>query len=93
VESVNKVADIVTEIANASGEQSTGLEQVNQALTQMDEVTQQNSALVEENTATAKTLAQQSQAMSERIAFFRLDAGDGRAVAASKRNGARRAAA
>jgi methyl-accepting chemotaxis protein len=93
VESINKVADIVTEIANASGEQSTGLEQVNQALTQMDEVTQQNTALVEENTATARTLAEQSQAMSERIAFFRLDAGDGRGVAAAKRNGARRAAA
>jgi methyl-accepting chemotaxis protein len=93
VESINKVADIVTEIANASGEQSTGLEQINQALTQMDEVTQQNTALVAENTATAKTLAEQSEAMSERIAFFRLDAGDGRPVAASKGNGGRRAAA
>jgi methyl-accepting chemotaxis protein len=39
----------------------------------MDEVTQQNSALVEEATATAKTLDQQAQAMSERVSFFRLD--------------------
>jgi hypothetical protein len=42
-------------------------------LTQMDEVTQQNSALVEENAATAKTLEQQAHAMDERVAFFRID--------------------
>ena len=75
VESINKVADIVADIANASAEQSSGLEQVNRALSEMDEVVQQNTALVTENTATAKTLAEQSQAMSDRIAFFRLDAG------------------
>ena len=74
VESINKVADIVADIANASAEQSSGLEQVNRALSEMDEVVQQNTALVTENTATAKTLAEQSQAMSDRIAFFRLDA-------------------
>jgi methyl-accepting chemotaxis protein len=74
VASINKVAGIVTDIANASAEQTSGLEQVNRALTQMDEVVQQNTALVGENTATARTLAEQSQAMSERIAFFRLDA-------------------
>jgi len=44
-------------------------------LTQMDEVTQQNSALVEQATATAKTLDQQAQAMSEQVSFFRLDNG------------------
>src|SRR5262249_11425502 len=48
-------------------------EQVNTALSQMDEVTQQNSALVEENAATAKTLEQQSTAMNERVGAFRLD--------------------
>jgi hypothetical protein len=56
----------------SSTEQATGIAQVNKALTQMDEVTQQNSALVEENAATAKTLEQQAQAMDERVAFFRL---------------------
>jgi methyl-accepting chemotaxis protein len=85
MESINKVADIVADIASASAEQSTGLEQVNQSLTQMDEVVQQNSALVEENTGTAKTLAQQSQAMSERIASFRLDAGHSQSAANEKR--------
>jgi len=56
---------------------STGIEEINKALTQMDEVTQQNSALVEENAATAKTLEQQARAMDERVAFFRLRAAGG----------------
>jgi len=93
VESINKVADIVADIANASAEQSTGLEQVNRSLTQMDDVVQQNTALVAENTATASTLAQQSQAMSDRIAFFRLDAADGHPGAVAKGKVGRRAAA
>ena len=72
VESVKKVADIVSDIAVASTEQAEGVDQVNKALTQMDEVTQQNSALVEENAATAKTLEQQAKAMDDQVAFFRL---------------------
>jgi methyl-accepting chemotaxis protein len=73
VDSIKKVAEIVADIANASNEQATGIEQVNKALTQMDEVTQQNSALVEENAATAKTLEHQAKAMDERVSFFKLD--------------------
>ena len=73
VESIKKVADIVADIANASAEQADGIEQVNKALTQMDEVTQQNSALVEENAATAKTLELQAKAMDERVSFFKLE--------------------
>jgi methyl-accepting chemotaxis protein len=65
----------VSDIANASGEQSTGIEQINKALAQMDEVTQQNSALVEENAATAKTLEHQAKLMDERVAIFRLRGG------------------
>ena len=71
--SIKQVADIVAEIASASSEQSTGIDQINKALTQMDEVTQQNSALVEENAASAKTLEHQSEAMNEKVAFFKLD--------------------
>ena len=71
--SIKKVAVIVADIANASLEQSSGIEQVNKALTQMDEVTQQNSALVEENAASAKTLEHQSAAMNEKVAFFQID--------------------
>lgn len=72
VESIKKVTTVVSEIANASMEQSTGIEQINKALTQMDEVTQQNSALVEENAATAKTLEQQAKSMDERVALFKV---------------------
>jgi methyl-accepting chemotaxis protein len=71
--SIKQVADIVAEIASASREQSTGIDQINKALTQMDEVTQQNSALVEENAASAKTLENQSEQMNEKVAFFKLD--------------------
>jgi methyl-accepting chemotaxis protein len=75
VASIKQVADIVAGIAAASVEQSTGLEQINRALTEMDEATQRNSALVEENSATAKTLEQQSQDMQARIAAFKLGTG------------------
>jgi methyl-accepting chemotaxis protein len=71
--SIKNVAALVGDIAVASKEQATGLDQVSKALTQMDEVTQQNSALVEENAATAKTLQQQSAAMTDRVGFFRID--------------------
>jgi methyl-accepting chemotaxis protein len=87
VASIKQVADIVAGIAAASAEQSTGLEQINRALIEMDEVTQRNSALVEENTATAKTLEQQSRDMQARIAEFKLDAGH-KAASARRRSAA-----
>jgi methyl-accepting chemotaxis protein len=86
VGSIKQVASIVSDIASASSEQSTGIDQVNRTLTQMDEATQQNSALVEENAATAKTLENQSQAMNERVSFFRLD--NGAAAGHAKRRAA-----
>ncbi|MGN6462440.1 MAG: methyl-accepting chemotaxis protein, partial [Pseudolabrys sp.] len=70
VDSVKEVAELVSDIAQASTEQATGLEQINKALMQMDEVTQQNAALVEENAATAKALETQAQSMDELVAFF-----------------------
>ncbi len=73
VDAIKTVAVIVSDIATASVEQATGLEQVNKALAQMDKVTQQNSALVEENAATAQTLDHQARSMDERVAFFRFD--------------------
>jgi methyl-accepting chemotaxis protein len=76
VRSINGVATIVSDIASASAEQAGGIDQVNKALTQMDEVTQQNSALVEENAATARTLEQQSQAMDHQVGFFRLSSAE-----------------
>ncbi len=74
--SLNQVATIVADIAHASSEQASGIDQINRALNQMDEATQQNSALVEENAATAKTLEHQSTALDGRVAAFRLNAGD-----------------
>ena len=85
VESIKKVAGIVSDIASASAEQAAGIEQVNKALTQMDEVTQQNSALVEENAATAKTLEQQSKAMDDEVSVFRVDDSADAAPVAAKR--------
>ena len=73
VESIKRVAEIVSDIAVASGEQSTGIDQINAALSQMDAVTQQNSALVEENAAAAKSLEQQSQGMDQQVGFFQFD--------------------
>ena len=77
VGSIKKVADLVSDIATASTEQSTGIDQINRALTQMDEVTQQNSALVEQNAATAKTLEQQSTTMTTEVSVFKVGDDEG----------------
>jgi hypothetical protein len=61
VMSVKKVSDIVAEIAAASREQSSGIEQVNKAVMQMDEMTQQNAALVEQATAASQSMADQAR--------------------------------
>jgi methyl-accepting chemotaxis protein len=74
VDSIKQVVQIVSDIAHASAEQATGLEEVNKALARMDEVTQQNSALVEENAATSRTLEHQVKAMDERVAAFSVGA-------------------
>jgi len=76
VESVRQVATLVDEIARASAEQSSGLDQINKALSQMDEVTQKNAALVEENAATAKTLEMQARSMDDQVSYFKLGAAD-----------------
>ncbi|MDR5777062.1 MULTISPECIES: methyl-accepting chemotaxis protein [unclassified Caballeronia] len=67
---VTKVTDIMQEIAAASGEQSRGIEQVNQAIVQMDQVTQQNAALVEEAAAAAQALHDQGIHLTAAVAFF-----------------------
>ena len=74
VTSVRQVADIMQEITAASAEQSAGIEQVNQAVLQMDQVTQQNAALVEEAAAAAESLQDQAQTLTELVGVFRLQA-------------------
>jgi methyl-accepting chemotaxis protein len=73
VDSIKKVTDIVSEIAAASREQSTGVEEINKAVAQMDEMTQKNSALVEESAAASRTLQEQAQGLRERMAVFVTD--------------------
>jgi methyl-accepting chemotaxis protein len=72
VGSVKRVTDIVGEIAAASGEQSTGIEQVNTAMTQMDQVTQSNSAQTEELSATAQALSEQAAHLMDLVSTFTL---------------------
>ncbi len=73
VASVTTVADIVAEIAAASREQSTGIEQVNHAVLQMDELTQHNATLVQQATADARNLAALARDLDRRMARYRLD--------------------
>jgi methyl-accepting chemotaxis protein len=75
VSSVKRVTDIMAEISAASQEQSTGIEQVNTAVTQMDQITQQNAALVEEAAASAKSMEEQTNALSDMVAVFKLAEG------------------
>lgn len=72
VASITNVTDIMNEIMHASKEQSDGIEQVNQAIMQMDEVTQQNAALVEEAAAAAQSLQDQAQQMVGVVSVFQL---------------------
>jgi methyl-accepting chemotaxis protein-1 (serine sensor receptor) len=72
VRSVQQVTQIVEEISAASSEQSTGIEQVNTAVGQMDEVTQQNAALVEQASAAAQAMAEQAGSLRDAVAFFQI---------------------
>jgi methyl-accepting chemotaxis protein len=72
VASVQKVADIISEISAASLEQTTGINQVNQAVTSMDETTQQNAALVEEAAAAAESLVEQAVQLSDVVSVFKI---------------------
>ncbi|MDY7577651.1 methyl-accepting chemotaxis protein [Herbaspirillum sp. RTI4] len=73
VASVKRVTDIVGEISQASQEQSNGIEEVNRAITQMDEVTQQNAALVEQAAAAASSMQEQAEELSQAVSVFNLD--------------------
>jgi methyl-accepting chemotaxis protein len=70
VTSVQRVTDIMAEISSASREQETGIEQINMAITEMDSVTQQNAALVEEAAAAAGSLEEQSAALAQLVSRF-----------------------
>ena len=77
VTSIHLVTNIMAEISSASDEQSAGIDQVNQAITQMDEVTQHNAALVEQAAAAAESLEEQAQNLSQSVSIFKLESGTG----------------
>ncbi|WP_307729088.1 methyl-accepting chemotaxis protein [Massilia sp. IC2-476] len=74
VDSVRRVTDIMGEISSASVEQTSGIEQINMAISQMDQVTQQNASLVEEAAAAAESLQDQAGKLSQLVSVFKLDA-------------------
>ncbi|HEY0884757.1 MAG TPA: methyl-accepting chemotaxis protein, partial [Ramlibacter sp.] len=74
VGSIRRVTDIMGEIAAASQEQTRGIGQVGQAIAQMDQVTQQNAALVEEASAAAQSMREQAHGLVEAVSLFKLDA-------------------
>jgi methyl-accepting chemotaxis protein len=85
VAAVKKVSDIIGEIAVASEEQSSGISQVNTAVTQMDQMTQQNAALVEEAAAASESMDEESRALIELVQFFQVGASASTAVANNER--------
>ncbi|WP_287034329.1 methyl-accepting chemotaxis protein, partial [Methylophilus sp.] len=87
VSSVQRVADIISEISAASSEQSTGIDQVNQAVTSMDETTQQNAALVEEAAAAAESLVDQANQLADAISQFKLEGKIGGRVTHNRASG------
>ena len=88
VKSINHVADIVAEIAAASKEQATGVEEINKAVVDMDQMTQQNAALVEESAAASRTLQEEAQSMFDRMSAYSIAEGHsgGKARAGRKRS-------
>jgi methyl-accepting chemotaxis protein len=82
VSAIRGVTDIMREISAASHEQTSGIEHVNRAIAQMDQVTQQNAALVEEAAAAAESMSQQAQQLVQAVSMFKLEADDGEPQAA-----------
>ena len=81
VASIRRVTDIMGEITAASAEQTAGIEQVNQAVTEMDTVTQQNAALVEQAAAAAGAMQEQAHRLAQAVSVFQLDGMQMRATA------------
>jgi methyl-accepting chemotaxis protein len=75
VSAVDKVATMINDVNNAAIEQNAGISQINQAITQMDEMTQQNAALVEETSAASRSMSEEANNMASMISFFNLAGG------------------
>ena len=92
VTAVKKVSDIIGEIAGASQEQSAGIDQVNKAVMQLDEMTQQNAALVEQASAASQAMASQARSLNEMMAQYKVSPEAAAAAAAMAAATARNAA-
>lgn len=84
VSAVRKVSDIIAEIAAAGQEQSAGVEQVNKAVMQLDETTQQNAALVEQASAASQAMAEQARALNQLLARYQVAEQSGVAASVAK---------
>jgi methyl-accepting chemotaxis protein len=78
---IKRVTELVTHIANASLEQSSGIGQINQSVTHLDQMTQQNAALVEESTAAAESMAEQAQGLVAAVSVFKLSLAENQQLA------------
>ena len=83
VPAIQKTSDLVQEIAAASQEQSTSVGQINTAMTQLNQITQQNASSSEELAATSEEMSGQAQGLQQLIGFFKIDGGDGQLVRAA----------
>jgi len=72
LDSVQRVTDIMSEISSASQEQTQGIEEINRSVVEMDSVTQQNAALVEEASAAAQAMHEQADALARSVRLFRI---------------------
>ena len=86
VQSVQRVTDMIGEITAASTEQSAGIAQVNQAVGNLDQMTQQNAALVEESTAAAQSLREQAEQLAQAVSQFKVSGAAADAMAAPRRH-------
>jgi methyl-accepting chemotaxis protein len=87
VSAIKRVTDIMGEISAASSDQSLGVSEIGTAIHQMDQVTQQNAALVEEMAAAASSLKSQAQALVQTVAVFKLGASDAHHTAENSQHG------
>jgi methyl-accepting chemotaxis protein len=88
VEGIRRVADIMGEISAATGEQTLGIEQINEAISQMDQTTQQNASLVEEAAAASETLQRQASELADAVRVFKLEDAPQQRAGAAPRSGA-----
>jgi methyl-accepting chemotaxis protein len=92
VPSINKTSDLVQEITAASEEQSAGVGQINTAMSQLNQITQQNASSSEELAATAEEMSSQAEQLQQAMSFFQLEGGAAKAIATVRKSAAQKLA-